>query len=449
MLQTTPKSPDPPCHPDARAQRHRARVRRRAARSRCHPAVVRRERPRDARLHPRRGQAGARRGQTFYTNARGITPLREAIRDFHAAPRTPTWRWSASPCPGRDAGRDRALQCVVETGDNIVVRLAGLAEHFPGGGDLRRGSAIRAARQTTGAPRLRAGGSISTSCSRPAMRARRRSSSPRPAIRPAGSCRATNRRALLDFARKRGIAIISDEVYGTILYDGRSHAPSFLADRRARRRGVRDQQLLETLGDDGLAHRLARASAIARPADVDDVRCQQHGRHDLRAMGRAGGAVAGRRRVPRRNAARAAARAKPSSQDWLATQNRIRWIETGRRVLRISPCRRIEGQPGLRTAPRAQSARRRGAGLGLQLPRTTPRGFLPAHLLRPGRQTHRHWPRAAGENSGGGLAPALLFGREAAIGAPRGSYVPSDEARFPLLLRPALSAPNQPKRPVP
>jgi aspartate/methionine/tyrosine aminotransferase len=34
--------------------------------------------------------------------------------------------------------------------------------------------------------------------------------------------------AVLDFARKRGIAIISDEVYGTLVYDGSTHAPSFL-----------------------------------------------------------------------------------------------------------------------------------------------------------------------------------------------------------------------------
>jgi aspartate aminotransferase len=34
--------------------------------------------------------------------------------------------------------------------------------------------------------------------------------------------------AVLDFARKRGIAIISDEVYGTLMFDGSKHAPSFL-----------------------------------------------------------------------------------------------------------------------------------------------------------------------------------------------------------------------------
>ena len=34
--------------------------------------------------------------------------------------------------------------------------------------------------------------------------------------------------ALLQLARERGIAIISDEVYGTLIYDGATHAPSFL-----------------------------------------------------------------------------------------------------------------------------------------------------------------------------------------------------------------------------
>ena len=34
--------------------------------------------------------------------------------------------------------------------------------------------------------------------------------------------------AILEFARRRNIAIISDEVYGTLVYDGSTHAPSFL-----------------------------------------------------------------------------------------------------------------------------------------------------------------------------------------------------------------------------
>ena len=35
-------------------------------------------------------------------------------------------------------------------------------------------------------------------------------------------------KAILEFARKRHIAIISDEVYGTLVYDGSEHAPSLL-----------------------------------------------------------------------------------------------------------------------------------------------------------------------------------------------------------------------------
>src|ERR1700743_2008187 len=35
-------------------------------------------------------------------------------------------------------------------------------------------------------------------------------------------------KTLLEFTRAKGIAIISDEVYGTLVYDGRAHAPSFL-----------------------------------------------------------------------------------------------------------------------------------------------------------------------------------------------------------------------------
>jgi aspartate/methionine/tyrosine aminotransferase len=35
-------------------------------------------------------------------------------------------------------------------------------------------------------------------------------------------------KTLLEFTRRKGIAIISDEVYGTLVYDGSAHAPSFL-----------------------------------------------------------------------------------------------------------------------------------------------------------------------------------------------------------------------------
>ena len=36
-------------------------------------------------------------------------------------------------------------------------------------------------------------------------------------------------KTILDFCRARGIAILADEVYGTLTYDGAAHAPSFLS----------------------------------------------------------------------------------------------------------------------------------------------------------------------------------------------------------------------------
>ena len=44
-------------------------------------------------------------GRTFYTNARGIPPLREAIRDFHRRTSAPTSPSSASPFRARPCWR--------------------------------------------------------------------------------------------------------------------------------------------------------------------------------------------------------------------------------------------------------------------------------------------------------------------------------------------------------
>jgi aspartate aminotransferase len=40
---------------------------------------------------------------------------------------------------------------------------------------------------------------------------------------------AAEQKTILDFCRTRGIAILADEVYGTLIYDGAAHAPSFLS----------------------------------------------------------------------------------------------------------------------------------------------------------------------------------------------------------------------------
>jgi aspartate/methionine/tyrosine aminotransferase len=40
---------------------------------------------------------------------------------------------------------------------------------------------------------------------------------------------ADEQKQILDFCRARGIAILADDVYGTLTYDGAKHAPSFLS----------------------------------------------------------------------------------------------------------------------------------------------------------------------------------------------------------------------------
>ncbi|MDB5740790.1 MAG: aminotransferase, partial [Alphaproteobacteria bacterium] len=61
-------------------------------------------------------------GKTFYTNARGILPLREAIRDFHKRTCGADIDVARITIPGAAMlAVVTALQMVCETGDNIVI----------------------------------------------------------------------------------------------------------------------------------------------------------------------------------------------------------------------------------------------------------------------------------------------------------------------------------------
>ena len=87
--------------------------------------------------------------------------------------------------------------------------------------------------------------------------------------------------ALLEFSRRTGIWIISDEVYARLYFDGRSGAVDAAGGRGWRPRAGR-QQFLKGLGDDRLAARLADPSdGRRRPARRDDaVHQQRFGRPD-------------------------------------------------------------------------------------------------------------------------------------------------------------------------
>lgn len=165
-------------------------------------------------------------GKTFYTWARGIPELRQAIADYHRRTLNVAVDPERVTVPGAAMlAILMALNSVIETGDNIVI----IAPVWPNifhaaqvaGADVRLVRLDEDWRQSRWRLDL---DKLFDRCD-----ARTKAiflSSPN---NPTGwMASREEQQVLLDFARRRGIAIISDEVYGTLIYDGRSHAPSFL-----------------------------------------------------------------------------------------------------------------------------------------------------------------------------------------------------------------------------
>jgi aspartate/methionine/tyrosine aminotransferase len=165
-------------------------------------------------------------GKTFYLNARGLPALRQAIAGLHSRTTGVAVEAARVTVPGSAMlAVVSALQCVANTGDNIVIvapiwpnifnaakvmgvepRLVRLEEDWNAGRwhlDLDR--LFAACDGRTKAFFLASPGN------------------------PTGwTLTSDQQRAILAFARARGIAIIADEVYGTLTYNGGAHAPSFL-----------------------------------------------------------------------------------------------------------------------------------------------------------------------------------------------------------------------------
>jgi aspartate aminotransferase len=167
-------------------------------------------------------------GRTFYTNARGITPLRQAIREFHLRTVDADIALERITVPGAAMlAVVTALQCVVETGDNVVA----VSPVWPN---------IFQAAQICGAEIRFAWLDDDWNATLPRWRldleklfsvcdARTKAIFIASPGNPTGWIMShEEQKAVLDFTRRRGIAIISDEVYGTLVYDGSAHAPSFL-----------------------------------------------------------------------------------------------------------------------------------------------------------------------------------------------------------------------------
>jgi aspartate aminotransferase len=165
-------------------------------------------------------------GKTFYTWARGIPELRQAIADYHRRSLNVAVDPERVTVPGAAMlAILMALNSVIETGDNIVI----VAPVWPNIFHAAQvaGAEVRLVRldEDWRAGRWRLDlDKLFDRCD-----ARTKAiflSSPN---NPTGWMASRDeQQVLLDFARRRGIAIISDEVYGTLIYDGRSHAPSFL-----------------------------------------------------------------------------------------------------------------------------------------------------------------------------------------------------------------------------
>ena len=172
-------------------------------------------------------------GKTFYASSRGMPVLREAIRDFHRRTTGADVALERISMPGAATlAVVTALQILCETGDNVVI----VSPIWP---------SIFQAAEMVGAQarfvRLEDDWRASPPCWRldldklfDACDARTKAIFIASPGNPTGWVMTRQeQQAVLSFARQRGIAIISDEVYGTLTFDGSAHAPSFLSIAQA------------------------------------------------------------------------------------------------------------------------------------------------------------------------------------------------------------------------
>ena len=161
-------------------------------------------------------------GQTFYTYQRGIPPLREAIAAYMS-------RLYGRPMPAEEffvtcggmQAIQMAVQLIVGPGDEVVVP----APAWPNfaGGTLSHGGSPRFVPMQFGAK----GWTLDLDRLFDACTPRTRALFINTPSNPTGwTATADELRAILGFARQRGLWIIADEIYGRFHYDG-GLAPSF------------------------------------------------------------------------------------------------------------------------------------------------------------------------------------------------------------------------------
>jgi aspartate/methionine/tyrosine aminotransferase len=166
-------------------------------------------------------------GFTFYTFTRGIPQLREAIRGYHQRTCGADIELERITIPGSAMlAVGIAVSCVVQTGDNVVCVSPVWPNIFQSA--QIAGAQIRFCRlqEDWAAQHWHLDfDKLFDQCD-----ARTKAIFVASPGNPTGWVMSRDeQRTLLEFCRARGIAIISDEVYGTLVYDGSEHAPSFLS----------------------------------------------------------------------------------------------------------------------------------------------------------------------------------------------------------------------------
>ena len=242
-----------------------------------------------------------------------------------------------------------------------------------------------------------AGRSTSTGCAPRSVPRRARSSSTRRPTRPAGRRAEDELRAILAFARERGLWIIADEVYSRFVFDGAERAPSFydVMDED-------DRIIFVNTFSKNWAMTGWRIGWIAAPPALGDGDREPDPVFDLRRRrlhaARRGRRARGRRGLRAPAGRRARARAARSSAAALAGSNRVRFAWPDGAFYLFFTIDGIEDT----------------AQLGLQLVDEANVGIAPGNRLRRGR---RALPApllpAQGRGSARGDAAASQPGSEA------------------------------------
>lgn len=167
-------------------------------------------------------------GRTFYNHARGMLVLREALSAFHKRTAGVDVEVGRISLPGAATlAVVTALQCLVETGDNVVIVSPIWPSIFQAA--VAVGAEVRFARLEEDWRASPARWRLDLERLFAQCDARTKAIFVCSPGNPTGWVMTRDeQKAVLEFARRRDIAIISDEVYGTLVFDGSTHAPSFL-----------------------------------------------------------------------------------------------------------------------------------------------------------------------------------------------------------------------------